>query len=848
MSTDRIRRVTTGIFQHDVRLAFRRLGRERGLATAAILTLAVGIGACTAMFSVVHAVLLKSLGIADPDRVVVMWPQLGDTASEFTYNDYRDIGRRSTSFERVAITGSTNWPSEIVLDNGRNAPATQCGTSGEFFEVLGAKAQLGRTFRAEDDRPGARPVAVLSAAFWMKYFGGDPNVVGRTLRVREKAAVVPFEVIGVMPGDFFYPSGAEYWTPAASLLARLADDPTPRGIALILDGVGTFRALGRLKPGVSTAAAESEVGRIRKMTAPSGVDVSTIRVAVRPILDDVFGQARKALVLLMGAVGLVLFVACANVAGLLVARAASRTREVAVRAALGASAWRLVRESIVEAGILAVTGGALGVSVAALALRALIALSPTSIVRLDQTRIDVTVLGVSVLITVTVTVLVGLIPAWHLRRSSVAHPMQGVSTRDSGRHVRAGVRHALVVTQVAITLVLLVASALAVQSFSKLTSLDLGFDPSNVLTFEVNGLGEARYPERAERHRIVAELTARMERLPQVRSAAAVLLRPFSHGVIGWDSGLLFEGQLDTPATWLGNPSVNWEAVTPHYFRTMGIRLIQGREFTEADREQAPLVAIISEITAARAWPGQNPIGKRFVDSFVGKQLISSVMSGSTQPPPVRWQTVVGVVATSRYREIENPRADLYVPLAQADDFDPESFVVRTSGNPQSLAPTIAAEISGVDRGLSLAEPTTMEEIVRRVQAPWHFNMLVFSMFGAVSIGLTAIGLFGLIAYTVTWRRREIGVRIALGARARSVVTMIVFQGIWLIAAGLAIGGVATIFVTRLMSSLLFQVQPTDPVALTVAAGALVVLAGLACYLPARRAAALDPSIVFRDE
>jgi putative ABC transport system permease protein len=459
----------------------------------------------------------------------------------------------------------------------------------------------------------------------------------------------------------------------------------------------------------------------------------------------------------------------------------------------------------------------------------------------------VTVLVVSVLITLAVTVLVGLIPAWHLRRLSIAHPMQGVSTRDGSRTVRAGVRQALVVTQVAITLVLLVASALAVQSFSKLTSLDLGFDPSNVLTFEVSGLAEARYPERAARHRVAAELIARMERLPQVRSAAAVLLRPFSHGVIGWDSGLLFEGQVDTPATWLGNPTVNWEAVTPHYLQAMSIPLVRGRGFTDADNERAPLVAIVSEVTAARAWPGQDPIGKRFVDSFVGKELMSSVMSGSSPPPP-RWQTVVGVVATSRYREIETPRADLYVPLAQATDFDPESFVVRTSGNPQALAPTIASEISDFDRGLSLAEPTTMAEIVRRVQAPWHFNMLLFSTFGAVSIGLTAIGLFGLIAYTVTWRRREIGVRIALGARARSVVMMVVIQGLWLIVAGLALGGVVTIFATRLMSSLLFQVKPTDPVALMVACGALVVLAGLACYLPARRAAALDPSIVFRDE
>jgi putative ABC transport system permease protein len=839
MSRYLARRVAAGALGRDLRVAVRRLAREPGLAVAAILTLAVGIGACTSMFSIVQAVLLQPLGVSDPERVVVMWPQFDDTAGEFAYNTYREIQRQTAAFGQLALTGSTNWSAAILLDGGTRLNATRCVVTGGFFDLLGAKASLGRTLQPDDDRVGAREVVVLSAGLWTKVFGADPRVVGKTLTVQEKSVAVPYEIVGVMPPEFFYPSGAEYWSPAAPALARAVGDHSPAALADAFDHLGVFHAVGRLKPGISLSTARTDTSRILKAGADrAGAQGATIRAGVEPFLEHIFGQAKLALAVLMGAVLLVLFVASANVAGLLVARGAARGRETAIRVALGATRWNLVQQALSEAAVLVLIAGLIGASTAALSLRALITLSPAAVPRLDRTRIDLGVLAFTALIMATTTLFVSVAASWRLRDVSLAGQMPG-SVRVVGRSVRAGVRQTLVVTQVSLALVLLVASALAVQSFVRLARIDLGFDPAHVLTFGVNGLNESRYPTYADRHRMVDQLTVRFEHLPLIHSAGAVLTRPFAHGVIGWDSGLLLDGQVNAPASWLRNPSVNWEAVTPHYFQAMGIRLIRGRAFAAGDSEHAPLVAIVSELTAARAWPGQDPIGKRLMDSFIGR---------GDGLGPSRRQTVVGVVATSRYREVDRPWPDLYVPLAQAGAFDTEHFVVRTSAEPRLLLPTIAAALSAVDGGLSIVAPTTMDEVMAQVRAPWQFDMLLFSMFGAVSIGLTAIGVFGLMAYTVTWRRREIGLRIALGARETDVVRMIVLEGGELVGIGLAIGLVVSLLATRLMRGLLFNISPTDPATLVAVCAGVMAVAGVACYIPARRVALTDPSIVFRDE
>lgn len=819
---------------NDLRLAVRRLAREPALAIAAIATLALGIGTCTAMFSIVEAVLLKSMGIAQPSRLIVMWPQHGDTAGEFTYNEYRELGRPSASFDRVALAGSVNWPipTDILLPDGRRARATQCAVSDTFFEALGARPLLGRTFRSGDDRPGAPLALVVSAGFWKARLGGDPGVVGRTLEIGRDR----WTVIGVMPPEFFYPAGAELWTPAATLLALTSTDTSPGALDDLFRSVGAFHVIARLKPGVPTSQAQAEAtGRWKITDAVSG---ASERVAVTPFVDHVFGSARRALWLLMGAVGLVLVIACANVAGLLLARNALRARELAIRRALGATRWQLARQSLIEAGVLAAVGGVLGIATTASGLRALIALSPGTVVRLAETRIDAAVLIACLLITAAVTLGVGLIPAMQSARSPVLSSIAALSMREPGRGIRAETRRILVVAQVAITFTLLVAGALAAQSFRHLAALDLGFEPSNVLTLDLSRLDQSRYPTRTARNRALDDLVSRLARQPGVHSAAAVLNRPFSHGVIGWDARVVREGEIDPDAAWLKSPIVNFEVVTPRYFDSMGIRVRAGRDFTPADRADAPLVAIVSDNLAARLWPGENAIGKRVLDSFTRR----------TADRVLAWRTVAGVVGAAHYRELERARFDEYVPLGQAGDFDPEHVVVKTVGDPRASIAMAAALLSSLDPQLTAAEVTTMNDVVRQVRAPWRFNMLLFGAFGCMSIGLTVIGITGLIVSTVNWRRREIGVRLALGAQTHEVVSLVAMQGARPIGAGVGLGVLSSLLVSRLLSSLLFGVAATDVWTLVLVAAGVLAIGLLASYVPARRAAALDPCSMFREE
>jgi predicted permease len=657
--------------------------------------------------------------------------------------------------------------------------------------------------------------------------------------VHEESPAEVFEIVGVMPAAFFFPRGAAYWTPAAPRLASMARHQVQQ-MAENFDRLGVFYGLGRLRPAATLSGTRAEAALfVRAEGEAFKVDLTDLQLVVTPIVDHIFGRARPALVVLMGAVLTVLLIACVNVAGLLFARGASRTREIAVRAALGAGRGVLIRQLLMESAVVALSGAIVGVSAAALALDTLIALSPADIPRLDTTALDSRVLLFAVVIAAATTLVVGLAPARRLSRPSLVDDLKGSATGIAGRSGRAGMGRALVALQVAATVVLLVAAGLCVRSFERLADLDLGFDPRNVLTFRIGGLDETRYTDRAQRSAVVEQLLSRFERAPHVIAAGAVLERPFEHGPIGWDTGLLLEGQPDTPQSWSRNPMLNWEAVTSEYFRSMGIRLVRGRIFNRTDNESSPRVVIVSEALAARVWPGQDPIGKRLRDSFGPKE-------SEHQPP--RWQTVVGVVATARYREIESPRLDLYLPHRQSSS-DVQHFVVRTAIDPLAVASTVGAEIAAFDTALSMSGVTTMEAIVGRTRGPWRFNMLVFGMFGAVALTLAAMGLFGLVAHGVNRRTREIGVRMALGAERRSVVRLMVRQhGLEPTAVGLIVGLFASVFATRVLAGLLFGISPTDPATFAGVFALLVVAAALASYLSARRAASVDPLVVLRNE
>ncbi len=826
----------TGALWRDARRALRGLRRSPGFGATAVLTLAVGIGACTAIFSVVQAVLLRPFGVGDPGRVVVLWPETQDTPGEFAFNDGQALRAALPALADVALVASVSGEATMTIPGEEPFTASDHLVSASFFDVLHARPLLGRGFRPDDDRPTAARVLVLSHALWQARFDGAPDVVGRRVSVREGKDAQIFEIVGVMPEAFFYPSGTDYWTPTAPVISRAASQ---YGMSQSegFDKIGVFHAVARLAPGFDAAGIRAQAPAfLQARSRQLGADPSRLDLRVVPLMDDIFGPARLALLMLMGAVVVVLLVACANVAGLLLARGTARTRELAVRASLGASRGALVRGLLTEGAVLAVLGAALGVSLAVTLANALVALSPVGVPRLDNVGLDGTVLAFGILAAAVTTLAVGLVPAWQLSRLSFAGQLRGGSTgavRDGGR-VRT--RSALVAFQVSVTLVLLMAAALCLRSFVHVARLELGFVPSNVLTFRIDNLDAARYPTRPERTEAVEQMLSRIERLPQVRSASAVLLPPFALGSIGNDSGLLLEGQPDSPETYSRNPMLNWEAVTPEYFRTMGIRLLRGRDFELADAAGAPLVVIVSDAMAARVWPGQDPIGKRL-----------RAYGSAPQSGPPRWQTVVGVVATARYREIETPRLDLYVPLRQSPDVM-QTFVVKTTIDPLAAAPTIGAEIRSFDRALRMNGVTTMDAIVRRVRGPWQFDMWVFGLFGIVALGLATMGLFGTVAYAATQRRRELGIRLALGATPRGISALMLRQGLAPTVIGLALGVPLGLSTTRLLTDLLFGISATDPATAVVVILLLLGAAALASYLPARRAAATDPSVVLRSE
>ena len=785
------------------------------------------------MFSIIHAVLLRPMAVPVADRVVMMWSTdvRHDAVIESTYETEADFRARLRSFDDIALIGSVNWSGSLILPGREPVRLSAACVSGTFFQLLGSAPLLGRVFDAKDDEPQAERRLILSHGAWTQFFGADPSVIGRKVMLREEATPQEFEVIGVMPREFFFPRGAQYWTPAAPRLEATARH-TKQPRADLFGKLGVFYAMGRLKPGVSVDDARREMpSYVTSVGDQFRIDLSHVRIVVTPLLDFVFGPARQTLWLLMVAVLLVLVIACGNVAGLVFARGASRRREVAVRAALGASRGVLVRQLLAESALIAGAGALIGAAAAAAGLETLVALSPADIPRLDETGINLPVTLFVVAAALVATVLVGLVPALRTSRISLVDDMRN-GTMGAGQAAAPG-RGVLVAVQVAGTLVLLIATGLCVRSVARLSALDLGFNPGQVLTFAVSGLDEEHFPSRTARHDVVDRLIASIEQLPEVRVAGAIFQRPFEHGPIGMDSSVLLEGQADTPDENNRNGVLNWESVTPRYFDSMRIRLVRGRIFDERDSATAGLSAIVSEATANRLWPGKDAVGQRLYLSF---------------PDDDRWHTVVGVVATARYREITNPRFDIYVPMRQSSS-DVQHFTVRTSGDPLSAAGAVGAAVTTVDPRLSISGVTTMDAVVRRVRGPWHFTLVVFAIFGLIALVLAAVvGLFAVVSYAVAQRSREIGVRLALGATPSRVIRLMLVQAAGPAVAGLLVGAAASRPLTRALQPLLFGVSAGDPLTFALILTFFVLVIVTASYLPARRAGRVDPQLALRHE
>jgi putative ABC transport system permease protein len=602
-----------------------------------------------------------------------------------------------------------------------------------------------------------------------------------------------------------------------------------------MDGLRVFYALGRLRDGATPERARADLLGIAATTEVSRDEVAEgSTVVVTPLLEHFYGAARPALAAIFGAVALLLFIACANAAGLLLVRGVARERETAVRLALGATRARIVRQFIGEAALIVFFAAAAGLALTYAAFDLVVALGPASVPRLERASVDGTVLLFALGLAAMAPFAVGLLPAWQLSRPALA---DGLKERAGSAAPRAGrARRLLVVGQLAAALVLLISAGLLGRSFIALTRLDLGFDPRNVLTFDVH-LPELESPEDPEIRRqrtLVAGLLEQIERIDGVSAAGAIYLRPFAHGPIGMDARISAEGHPDS-ATLSRNPMANWEAVTPGYFRAMDIRVVRGRGFTSSDDEQARLAVIVSQRLAARLWPGADPIGRRL---HIGE---------APEGAPPRWLTVVGVVEDARYRELTDARYDLYLPFGQTLP-TVKHYVVRTTDDPLSVVPAVRETVKRADSRLSAENVTTMERIVAGTIAPWRFSTVVFTAFSVLALFFATIGLSALIAYAAKQRTREIGIRVALGARPRDVVGMLMREGALLAVAGLAIGIPAALLLTRLLSSQLFSVAPTDPATFVAVAAVLAAVSLAAAYLPARAAAGVDPVVALRRE
>ena len=804
----------------DIRYAIRVLRRSRGFVVVAVLTLALGIGATTAIFSLVDSVLLR-VPFSDPDRLVrfTMYDTAHQIPGEVSYLEVREWRLENRTFEDIAGIGSTNW--SFVLDGDEPVGLAHAAVTANFFDVLGARPLLGRTFTPDEEAPGAAHVAVLNYALWRDRFGGDPAIVGRVIHLSGSA----FTIIGVMPQVFRYPAGADVWAPVAPALAeagrRVQQD------LLSARGFGVLHAVGRLKRGASLADAEADVSGLIRREPPRND-----RIRAAPLVDDYFGRVRVALVTALAAAFLLLAIACSNVAGLQLARIARRRQEWAIRRAIGGTSADVVRLAVIEAAIVAACATALGCAITPALITLMTAIDRTGFLAAYPVRIDRRILGVTVGVSIATLLVSAIGPAFHALRMSAT---ESIALRLRHRPSFVTMRRWLVVAQVSIAVLLLVGAGLLVRSVIILSRLDLGFNPDRLL---VVSSAEPRDVPRERHDAAIDALIADIQHVPGVDRVAGVYRAPFQ-GPIGLDSHVVVEGDPLAPGTQFRHPPTNAEGITDDYFATMGIRLRAGRAFTAADRSTGAGVVIVSESLARQLWPGQDAIGRRMLSLF----NLRPVRSDAGQ---VQWETVVGVAADVRYREIERPRFDVYLPVAQANA-PVHDLVVRTHVDPRALVGPVRAAAKRAVPGTT-PNVRTMRSMVADVTAVWWMTLAIIGAFAGFAVLLSATGLYGLLAYFVEERTHEIGIRVALGATSRHIRRLILASAVWLVACGVGIGIAAALAVGPMVRHLIFQVSPADPGAVVAAAFLLLSVAITAAYLPARRAARVDPIEALRAE
>ena len=800
----------------DLRYAVRMFIKKPGFAAVVISALALGIGANTAIFSIVNSILLRPLPYRDPSRLVMVWmnnKRMNVDEDIHSYPNYIDYRDQNNVFEQLAAYSgiSVNLVGIVEPERIIGAAAT-----ANLFDVLGVDPQMGRVFTKDEEQIGQDKVAVLSYGLWQRRFGKDPNIIGQQILVSD----VSRTVIGIMPASFKYPyKEADIWVP-------LAVDENRKQAR----GSFGYWVIGKLKPGVTIDQARSEMGSIASSLESQYPDqLDGLGVNLVPLHQQVTGKVRPALLVLLGTVAFVLLIACSNVANLLLARAAGREREIAIRTALGASRTRLIRQLLTESALMGIAGGVVGLLIAKWGLNALIALSPEDIPRLDQIGIDGRVLGFTLLISLATGFLFGVVPALQASK-----PDLNESLKEGGRSSTAGVerrrvRSTLVVLEVALSLILLIGAGLMIRSFSQLQKVDLGFNPDRLVSMNIQ-LSRTKY-QGSQSAAFFRQLIERVEAMPGVESAGAIsaifidALPNSTNFTVEGKPPMPIAEQIETPV----------DMVTPSYFRTMGISLLRGREFSEQDGLETQQVAIINDTFARRFWPGEDPIGQRYK------------FGDSTSNAP--WMTVVGVVGDMRRTGLDvDVRCETFLPYTQRRFVGFLSVVVRAKSDPRGIATAVRDQVWSMDPNQPVSHIRTMDQLLDGMMAQRRLNMVLFALFGGVALVLAAVGVYGVISYSVTQRTHEIGVRMALGAGRAEVLRMILKNGMGLVLAGVAIGLLASFGLTRLMSTLLFGVSATDVATFVVISGILSFVAFAACLVPALRAIKVDPMIALRYE
>ena len=802
------------LFQ-DIKYGVRTFLKSPGFTLVAVLALAIGIGTNTAIFSVVNGVLLRPLPFRDAERLVYFESIKPDRAiwdGHISVADYRDWKQQADAFEGISLI----YVAKIIVKSNGGEPefVPWSMVPISFFQVIGVNPLIGRTFVKEDTVKGSQPVAVISYALWQRRYGGNPNVIGSTINLGE----TPLTIIGVMPAGFdYYPSKIQVWT-------MLYTNPNDRR------DNRPYKVIGRLKPWATLAGAQAQMDTINARLQQQYPDTNGgWSVRLNNLQKWTTKDVRTSLMLLLAAVGFVLLIACANIANLLLARATARRKEIAVRTALGAGRWRIIRQLLTESSLLAIAGGVVGLALSILLTKWLIAMSPPDLARLDQVGLDARVLGFTVGVVALVGLLFGLAPAIQASRPDVNDVLKEGGRGSSEGRGRNRVRAVLVVSEIALSLLLLIGAGLLIKSFFRLRDVNAGFDPHNVLTMRV-GLPGDRYQDPQKQATFFRELTKRASALPGVESAGSVLSLPLGGVNSTYGRSFVPEGRPMVPEE---SFQVEHFAMVGDYFQTMHIPLKAGRTFNDHDTAETTPVIIINETAARRAFPGQDPLGKRII-----------VWREEKFP-----REIVGVVGDVKATTLdEETPAQIYVPHAQDAGWGTMGIAVRTKGDPETLTAQLRDVITALDKDVPPFDIKTMDEAFSESVAKQRLIVLLFGTFSVFALLLATIGIYGVIAYSVAQRTHEIGIRLALGAQRRTVLGMIIKQGMILTLIGAVVGLVGAFLVTRVMKSVLYNVSTTDPIIFIGVPLVLALVALVACYIGARRATKVDPLTALRYE